>query len=59
MSRASACITPADLRAIYSDGWRFTCYGTTWVAVRDDGTRFEALDPVTLCGRIARGESVS
>ena len=59
MSRASACITPADLRAIYGDGWRFTCYDRTWIAVSADGTRFEALDPVTLCGRIARGESVS
>jgi hypothetical protein len=59
VSRASACITPADLRTIYGDGWRFTRYGTTWVGVRDDGTRFEASDPVTLCGRIARGESVS
>ena len=52
-------ITPDDLRAIYGDGWRFTCYDRTWIAVSADGTRFEASDPVTLCARIARGESVS
>lgn len=52
-------VTPDDLRAIYGAGWRFDVYNRTWVAVRDDGTRFEARDPVTLCGRIARGESVS
>lgn len=52
-------LTPLTLASLYGATWRFGCYGSTWVAVRDDDARFEALDPVTLCGRIARGESVS
>ena len=37
-------LTPEDLARTYGDGWRFGRYGSTWVAVRADGTRYEADD---------------
>ena len=52
-------LTPEDLAALYGDGWRFGRYGSTWVAVRADGTRYEADDALRLVGKIARRESIS
>ena len=54
-----ASLTPEDLARTYGDGWRFGRYGSTWVAVRADGTRYEANDALSLVCAIAQGRSVS
>ena len=52
-------LTPLTLASLYGATWRFGCYGSTWVAVRDDDARFEADDALSLVCAIAQGRSVS
>ena len=53
-------LTPLALASLYGDGWRFTCYGATWVGVAPAPcARCEADDALSLVCAIARGRSVS